>query len=408
MHILVYSQSYAPENNAPATRLVEHAAEWVANGHKVTVITSLPVFVTGDYKNQYCNKVNQQEIIRGVNVIRVWTWRKQYYKYWGRIFKYLCYPIFALLATKQVERVDIIISTSPDLFCGLTGYIAKKIFAKPWVLEIRDLWPDSIRAVGAIKSEFLFSLLNRVEKKIYLSADSVVAVTQGVADHIEGIRKKRDIILIPNAVNTKFFVRHDNFNKQNLNFNFNDKFIISYCGTIGLAQNLKTILFCAERLLTEKDILFVLMGDGVECANLMSYTSEKKLHNVKFIKNSSKETVRDLYSVSDLALVCLAKDSIFDTAIPSKIFEAMAMECPIIFSGSGEAEKLIIKADCGIVAQAENVSAICDAILYFKSAPHEKVTKGQQGRNFIIEKYQRKNMAIRYLQLLGNVIAGKN
>ena len=396
---MVFSQHFFPETNAPALRLRGHVSEWISRGHEVTIISSFPTSCSSS-KLHIANKFFQTEIIDGAKVIRVYTWRGRLQSKLNRYLRYGLYFIFAILALRRVKGVELILSTSPDLLCGFAGFVAKKFLKKPWLLEIRDIWPESIRAVGAIRSGVLLRGLEILEQKMYQRADKVVAVTDTIAAHIEQIRKRNDVLVVRNATDTNFFASGRFTIESSFDVQLRKKFVVSYCGTFGLSQDLKMALCCAEKFLPVDDIVFVFMGDGVERDSLISYASELELSNVIFFKRSSREAVRDLYMNSDVSLVCLRNDPVFESALPSKMFEAMAMECPIMISAKGESAKIIKASNAGYISEPGDPDALFECIKQMKNNRDELQAMGKRGRAYVLKHHSREINAKKFANFI--------
>ena len=184
MHILFLTHYFPPEVNAPASRTFEHCRAWVKAGHEVTVITCAPNHPQGKLHEGYRNRFFQVETVEGIRVVRVWTLLASNEGFSRRTLNYLTYAMSAVFAAPRVRRPDVIVSTSPQFFCGLAGMPFKWMRWAPWVLEIRDLWPESIVSVGAMKKGAAIRFLEWVERRAYANADHIVSVTDSFVDHI--------------------------------------------------------------------------------------------------------------------------------------------------------------------------------------------------------------------------------
>ncbi|MCB1630138.1 MAG: hypothetical protein KDI48_20590, partial [Xanthomonadales bacterium] len=151
MHILFLSDNFPPEVNAPASRTFEHCREWVRAGHKVTVITCAPNFPKGKVFEGYRNRLWQRERMDGIEVIRVWSYITANEGFTRRILDYLSYMFMAILAGPFVRRIELVVGTSPQFFTACAAYVVSRYRRVPYVFELRDLWPESIKAVGAMR-----------------------------------------------------------------------------------------------------------------------------------------------------------------------------------------------------------------------------------------------------------------
>ena len=246
MRILFFSHYYEPEVNAPASRTAEHCRAWVAAGHDVTVVTSAPNHPQGRVYPGYRNGWFQTETIDGVRVVRIWTLLAANEGFARRILSYLSYLISAILALPRLPKANVIVSTSPQFFCGLVGLYAGPFKRAPWVLEVRDLWPESIVAVGAMRKGRAIRLLEWLEAFAYRRADAVVSLTRSFVPHIAERRgTAKGVVVFSNATDLGTFVRSDGCAVRRA-LGLGGKFIGAYVGTHGVAHGLTTILDAAE------------------------------------------------------------------------------------------------------------------------------------------------------------------
>ena len=400
MHILVLTHYYPPEVNAPASRMSENARAWVRAGHRVTVVTSAPNHPDGRLHPGYHNRPFQREMVDGVEVIRVWTWLAANDGFLPRIANFTSYLLSVVLQRWRVPRADIILSTSPQFFCGLAGWAMRR--GRPWVLEIRDLWPESIVSVGAMKRGLAIRILERVERLAYSQADLVVSVTDSFVSHIAAARGTRPIAVIKNGVDLALFRHADphdvaTFRSQH---RLAGKFVAAYVGTHGMAHGLDTILDAAEHLNDRADIVFLLVGAGSERARLVAERDRRGLSNVVMLGQQPKEMMPIVWSASDAALVLLRDLKTFESVIPSKMFEAMALEVPMILGVRGEARALLDQAAAGIAIEPENADALANAIVELADDPVRARAMGTRARAHVVETFDREVLARRYLALL--------
>ena len=247
LHILFLSDNFFPEVNAPASRTHDHAKEWIKAGHNVTVITCVPNFPKGQVFDGYRNKIWQEEIIDGIRVVRVWSYIAANEGFSKRILDFLSYMLTSFLASFFVRKVDIVVGTSPQFFTAVSAWLVAFYKRKPFIFEVRDLWPESIRAVGAMHESKLLVLLEKLELFLYRRAHGIVVVTHSFKDNLvkRGIDGKK-ISVVTNGVDvTKFKPQEKDFELIS-RYSFENKFIVGYIGTLGLSHSLETILFAAK------------------------------------------------------------------------------------------------------------------------------------------------------------------
>ncbi len=366
MHILLLTDNFPPEVNAPASRSYEHCRDWVKQGHRVTVITGAPNFPAGRVYEGYKNRLWSHELVDGIDVIRVWTFITANAGTALRTLDFASFMVSALPAALFVRKVDIIIGTSPQLFTPCAGLAAAVLKRRPFVFELRDLWPASISAVGAIRSSRLLSWLERLEMMLYRNSDHIVSVTHSFRDILAARGIPRDKISVTmNGVDLSRFQPRARDEALARELGLSGKFVAGYVGTIGMAHGLTTIVEAARLVQAEarsRDIHFLLLGDGSEKERLKAQCAEAGLGNVTFLDSVPRSEVARYWSLLDVAIVHLKKQPLFETVIPSKLFECMAMGIPVLHGVAGESAKLVEREGFGLVFESENASALAESI----------------------------------------------
>lgn len=399
MRILFFSHYFPPEGNAPASRTYEHCVRWVREGHSVTVITCVPNVPNGIPYDGFQNRFPFRcEIVDGIRVIRVWSLLAANSGFVRRILNYVSYMIMAAGVGLWVRRPDIIIATSPQFFCGWAGVIVQFVRRLPFVLEIRDIWPESITAVGAMKRGTVIRVLEWLEKRMYASADRIVAVGRGYKSNIVG-KTVTPVDVIYNGVDKDRFKPQSKNGELLSEIGMRGQFICAYVGTIGMAHGLETVLGAAECLKRNQttDVGFLFVGEGANKASLVEQVRNRCLTDfVKFVDRLPKEKVPQVIASSDAILVHLRPCDLFETVIPSKIFEAMAMQKPIIIGVRGESAKIVVDANAGLSMIPGEPNSLVECISKIKQNP--AVFAG--GRKRVVENFDRDVLAHRYLQIL--------
>ncbi|MDC3161384.1 glycosyltransferase family 4 protein [Gammaproteobacteria bacterium] len=406
MHILFITDNFPPESNAPANRTFEHAREWVKKGHKVTVVTCAPNFPDGKLQKGYKNNLISKETIEDINVWRVKTYITPNEGFFKRSLDYVSFMFSSSIFGLFTKNVDIIIGTSPQFFTVISSWFLSKVKRVPFVFELRDIWPASITAVGAMKQNFVIKLFEKIELFLYDEAKLIISVTESFKDDLEKRGVKRGKIkVIHNGVDLKRFNKKLNQDNTYIEkFNLEDKFIVGYIGTLGLAHSIENILLAAERTLENKNIKFVLVGNGAERNKLKKIIEKRKLTNVLMIPNQPREKITKLWSICDVSIVNLKNTPLFRTVIPSKIFESMGSGLPIIICvPKGEATKIIESTNSGIAIEPENPKLLSDSIL---SIYNDKDLYDQLASNSAIasKHYDRKTLALKMLQHLEDLL----
>lgn len=401
MHILALTHYYPPEVNAPASRMTEHARAWTRAGHKVTVVTCAPNHPAGTLYPGYRNRLFQRETVDGVEVIRVWTWLAANEGFLPRIANYVSYLVSVLLAMPRLPNADVVLSSSPQFFCGLAGFFLKRR-RRPWVLEIRDLWPESIVAVGAMKRGFAIRTLEAIEAFAYRRADLVVSVTDGFVPHIRARRPRGAIAVIKNGVDLTLFARPDMSAAEafKAEHGLTGKFVAAYVGTHGMAHGLDTLLDAARLLRNRNDIAFLLVGGGSERERLEQTVLRDKFANIRMLGPQPKSAMPAILAATGAALVLLKRLDTFKTVIPSKMFEAMALGRPIVLGVEGEAAALMHAGKAGIAITPESAEELAAAVTRLADDSALAADYGANGRAFVERDFDRARLAEDYLALL--------
>lgn len=373
MRILFLSDNFPPEGNAPATRLYEHATRWVRAGHDVTVVTCAPNFPEGKLFPGYRNAWRQVETVDGIRVVRVKTYITANEGFLKRTLDYLSFMLMGFLLGMFERRPDVVVATSPQFFCAIGGWALSVVKRRPFVFELRDLWPASIVAVGAMKKSLTIRLLEKTELFLYRRAKAIVSVTQSFREDLvaRGIDREKIHVVI-NGVDLDRYEPQARDAALAEEFGLAGKFVAGYMGTHGMAHALPKVLEAAERLRDRADIAFFFAGSGAERAHVEQIVAERGLSNVRLIPRQPKERMPSLWSLCDLAIVPLRDTPVFATVIPSKIFESMGMGVPILMSlPEGEATDIVRGTRSGVCVPPENPEAMAAEIERLADAPEE-------------------------------------
>jgi glycosyltransferase involved in cell wall biosynthesis len=400
LRILFLSHYFAPEVNAPASRLYEHARLWAAAGHDVTVVCPVPSAPHGWPYPGYSNHFWAEENLDGIRVVRVWTFVAANKRRIRRTLNYASFMMSALVALLFLRRHDVLVATSPQFFCGLAGAVGSLFRKEPFVLEVRDLWPESIEAVGAGQPSRALRMVGTLARWMYSRAQLIVTVGEGYRDRLvaaHGIAPSR-LCVIPNGVDPATF--HEVTAGPAVVRRAPEEFIVSYVGTLGMAHGLDVVLGAAGRLAGEPRVVFVLAGDGAEKARLEEEAARRGLANVRFMGLLPKEVVPRLIAESDACLVHLKRRDLFRTVLPSKMFEAMAMRRPVLMGVEGHAREVLEEAGAGIPFVPEDDESLAAAIRALMADPALGATMGERGAAFCKRHFSRPALASRYIDVI--------
>ena len=354
MKILFLTDNFYPEVNAPASRTYEHAREWVKAGHEVTVITCVPNFPKGKVFDGYKNKLWQKEAIDGIEVIRVWSYIAANKGFVRRTLDFISFSVTSFLAGLFV-KADVIVATSPQFFTALSGRTLSFWKRVPWIMEVRDLWPESIKTVGAMKDNLFIRYFEWEEMRCYRSAKTIVVVTDSFKRTLtaRGIDEAK-IKVVKNGVDKEMFKPVPKDEALIGELGLEGKKIIGYIGTHGMAHKLDFILDCARNMQGRNDFHFLFIGAGAEREALLAKKEREGISNVTMLDSVPKDQVVRYISILDLSLINLRKSELFKTVIPSKMFENAGMQIPIIMGVQGEAQEMLEEYGAGLCFEPEN------------------------------------------------------
>lgn len=404
MKILFISHYFPPEVNAPANRTHEHARRWVADGHDVTVITCVPNHPRGEIFPGYRNRLIQEERVDGIRVIRPFTYVTPNEGFVKRMLNYVLFAAAAVLASFKAERPDVVVATSPQFFVGIAGAVIATLRRRPFVLEVRDLWPDSIVQLGQLADRRMIGMLEWIETQLYRRATGIVVNTRAFIDHIVARGVARDRIeLIYNGIDTELFAPRPRDVALLRRHGLEDRFLVAYVGTLGLAHGLTTVLDAAERLRDRAEIEFLFIGDGADRGRLESQVRDRKLDNVRFLGLLPRAELPAWIASIDCLLVMLRDLPVFATVIPSKIFEFCAQERPVIVAARGEIRRMVEDAHAGFVIDPENAEQLAAAIDHMRDDPAETAARALAGREWVEKDFRRDELARSMASFLARV-----
>ena len=413
MKILYVSQYYPPEMGAPAARVAELSRHWAQAGHEVTVLTGFPNHPTGvvppEYRRKFRHLVVREDAGGGVNVVRTWLLPLPNRKTHQRIMNYSSFCLSSASTGLFAERPDVVIASSPQLLVGLSGWWLARCKRSRFVFEVRDLWPESLAAVGKGSPESLFHRgLARLAGFLYRNADHIVVVAPALKDYLTEhwhVPPKK-ISVVENGVETDLFSPKTNGDIRT-ELGAEGKFIVSYIGTIGNAHGLQTLVDTAEKLQSSaSEVLFLMVGEGAEKQQLESLVRSRGLTNLRFVDQQARERIPAYICASDACLVLLKRNEIFKTVIPSKMLEFMSCARPVILGVDGQARKILEEAQAGVCIQPENSSELALAVSRLAGDAQLRETLGRNGRRHILQHFSRRRTADTYLDVL-NVLLGR-
>jgi len=393
MRILFLTDNFPPEVNAPATRTYEHCKEWVKQGAEVTIITCFPNFPQGKVYKGYKNQWRKIEWMDGIKVIRVWSYMSPNKGFFKRLLDFNSFALTSFFAGLS-EKKDIVISTSPQFFTSLSGFLLSRKKNVKWIFEVRDLWPESLWMLK--RKSFIYKLFSWFEYFFYNKADKIVVVTNSFKNTIvkNGISPKKINVFF----NGSYFEDTPTNNKDaaliRKNLKLNDKVILGYIGTFGIAQKLPFFLDLANKLYKRYPSIHLLfIGDGADREEMVKKVIANNIKNITILPPIPKNEVNKYLSAIDFGLVPLRNNPVYHKVIPSKIFEVAAMKKPILLGVEGEVKDIINKYNIGISFKPEDPNDFLEKVNdIFKFEINE-----QYYNKFFID-FSRKTIALNFFK----------
>ena len=407
MDILYISQYFPPEIGAASARAFELSRHWVAKGHRVVVLTGFPNYPIGrsDHRRQpNPGRVTRRETVEGISVVRTWLWGIGDRGIRDRVLTYASFCLSSSLRGIPIPRPDVVIASSPPLTVGLTGWWLSRVKRRPFIFDIRDLWPESIADLAPMTNRSaMMRILGEMSRFLYDKADEVV-VTSDAAKHAlikdSKVEPERTTV-IPNGVDTEKFSAMDHADTIREGLGLRGKFLVSFIGTIGLAQDVDMVIRSASRLYSGPEpVHFLFVGEGPMKSPAMDAVARLDLSNVTFLAGQRRDDVPRLIQASDICLVTLRKAEVNDAVIPVRMLEFMSCGRPVVLSARGEAGRIIKAAGAGMVVEQGDDLALAAAIVRLGRDAGLRRHMGANGRQYVVENFSREQTAIRYLEVL--------
>ena len=409
MRILFFSHYFPPESNAPAARTYGHCTRWAAAGHDVTVVTCAPNHPRGEVYPGYRNRLRQVEETKGVRVVRVCTYLAANKGLWRRTASWLSYLVSATLCGMLEHRPDIVLATSPQPFCAWVGVLVSVWHRRPLLLEIRDLWPESVAAVGALRSRLALELIAMMERGACGAAARIVTVGEG---YRRGLARRgvdpEEVDIVMNGVDRELFRPRVVDSAVASRFGVAGRFVVTYCGGVGPVHSLDVVVRAGAKLRDRgrRDIVFLIVGDGARLDALRQAAAEAALDNVVFTGRLERSRIPAVLACSDACLVHMRASKTFASIMPSKIFEAAAMGLPIILGARGFAKRFVEDARCGVCIAPEDADGLTAAVLRLANEPALGRRLGRAGRSHVA-RFDRDRLAARYLDIITRTACGE-
>ncbi|MBL4710600.1 MAG: glycosyltransferase family 4 protein [Flavobacteriales bacterium] len=400
--LLFFTDNFPPESNAPANRTYEHCIEWVKKGAEVTVITCNPNFPEGKLFSGYKNRLYRTEMLDGIKVVRVWSYITPNRGTLKRILDYISFAISSFIAS-LFHKTDIIIATSPQLFTAVGGYLSAVVRRKPWIMEVRDLWPESIKVLDALDNNTILDRLERLVQFLYRKATGIVVVTDRFKERLmeDGINSEK-IHVVKNGVNINRYQEMEPVKSLLEEHGLSGKFIVGYIGTHGMAHGLEMIINAAAKV-NDPNVHFLFVGHGAYKNRMLALKEKLGLQNVTMLDPIPREEVQNYLSIISVALIPLRRLETFKTVIPSKIFESAAMAKPILLGVEGESKEIIESYRAGLCFIPEDENSFLEKLTKLKQNK-ELYQECKEGGLLLAKDFDRKKLADKMFSVIEDTI----
>jgi len=404
-HILLIHQAFALLNEPGGTRHYEMARSFIQHGHRVTVITSPVSYLTGKAYQGKVRWLSHEEPEPGLRILRAYTYPALHRSFFHRLLSFFSFMFSSFFIGLGVKNVDVIWGTSPPIFQGWTAWFLARVKRVKFLFEIRDLWPAFAIAMNVLKNPFLIRLSNWLERFLYRHADLLVVNSPGFISHIEK-RGGKNINLVTNGVDPDMFDPEDKGIEFRQEHGLQNAYMLLYAGAHGVSNDLEVVLQTAAITASNPGIVYVLVGDGKEKANLQNTAREMGLDNVLFVPPVPKDKMSGVMAAADACIAILKPVDMYKTTYPNKVFDYMAAGRPVLCAIDGVIREVVETAGAGIYVQPGDAQALAHAVIYLSNHQPEGYQMGMNGREYVIEHFNRSKNAVEMENLLLDLVKG--
>jgi glycosyltransferase involved in cell wall biosynthesis len=400
MRVLLIHQAFVSPDEAGGTRHYELGKYVVSSGHQFTIVASDLSYLTGKAINQQRSLVFEQQL-NGIRILRAFTYPSLHRSFAWRVISFLSFMVTSVWAGLRAGPIDLVIGTTPPIFQAVSAWLVALLRRRPFLLEIRDLWPTFAIDMGVLHNPLLIILAKWLERFLYAQATHLLVNSPAYRDYLiqKGVRADK-ITLIPNGVTTSMFDPDAKGEEVRQNWQLNGEFVVTYAGALGLANDIPTILRAAEQLREQTHIHFLLVGDGKERQQLERTAQQLKLSNVTFTGSVAKSRMPAVLAASDACVATLQNIPMFTTTYPNKVFDYMAAGRPTILGIDGVIRQVIEDAQAGIFVQPGDDKALANAVLTLANDRTKAQAIGASARAYVQKHFERSQQAEQFAELL--------
>jgi glycosyltransferase involved in cell wall biosynthesis len=403
MKLLILTQYFPPEVGAPQNRLFELAVRLRKKGMDVTVLTAMPNYPQMEVHKEFKGKFYSYEEANDLKIHRSWIYVSKSKGIFKRLLNYFSFVFSSFwIGSFKLKKYDFILCESPPLFLGITAYLLKKMKGAKLIFNVSDLWPESAEKLGLVTNKFFLNSATKLEEFLYRKSELISGQTQGICKNISARFPDKKVYWLPNGVDLNYYnseTVQSNWRKEN-NFAEND-ILLLYAGIIGHAQGLEVIIKAADKLRSYPDIKFLILGSGPEKDKLIRLKNELRTENVFFLDAVTKKEMPSIVAASDIALIPLKRLDLFKGAIPSKIFENLAMRKTLLLGVEGEAKELFIdEGNCGLAFIPEDDNDLASKIVSLYNNKEQLKVFGQNGFDYVQKNFTRDKIAQQFWEFI--------
>lgn len=399
MHILLIHQAFAALDEPGGTRHHELARYLADQNHRVSIIASPVSYLTGD---DLSNSPITEDKNGSIRIFRTCTYPALHKSFFHRLISFFSFMFSSFFKSLSVNNIDLVWGTTPPIFQSFTAWLVSRIKGVPFMLEVRDLWPEFAIAVGVLDNPLLIRLSYWLESFLYRHADKIIVNSPGFVEHVAH-KGGKNIEIIPNGADVDLFGVLEEQQARKV-LGWDEKFTALYAGAHGMSNDLEVVLESAKGLSSHPDIQFIFVGDGKEKINLSEKAEIMGLTNVHFLPPVSKNQIGQILSAANACIAILKPIEMYKTTYPNKVFDYMAAGKPVILAIDGVIREVIEKAGCGIFCEPGDPHAIVDAVNYLYNNQSRSRQMGLNGRKYLEEHFDREQIAGKLAGLMEEMV----
>ena len=404
MKILLLNQSFVSPDEPGHTRHFEMAQYLRGCGHELVIVASDSNYQTGLRTVEGKGLFIEQEV-DGVRILRAYSAPTLHRSYFWRFISFFSFMFSSVWTAWHVEDADLIMGTTPPIFQAVSAWFVAFVRRKPFLLEVRDLWPEFAISMGVIKNPIVVTLAHWLEKFLYARATHILVNSPAYKEYIlgKGVPEKK-ITFIPYGTDINMFNPTVDGLSVREKLGLKDKFLVLYAGAMGQAHDLYTVLRAAKRLNNDLQIHFVFFGDGKERPNLQLEAKRLNLENVIFAGVCPKKEMPSVVASADVCLAILQNVPMFRTTYPNKVFDYMAAGRATVLAIDGVIRDVIESSDGGVFVEPGNDELLAKTILELSKDPVRVKAMGENARAYLLKNLDRRDKMHETLQLLERLV----